>query len=88
MVIMSKTYYYEMVMEHLRESTTYEDSETEDHHKRVMGLIKEYVDQNRPYILTEKENECISDFIPTSSKFYCLPKIHKSKEIHHERNTS
>ena len=79
--VMSKTYYYEMVMEHLRDSTTYEESETEDHDKRVMELTKEYADQNAPDIITEKENECISDFIPTSSKFYCLPKIHKSKEI-------
>ena len=81
MVIMSNTYYYEMVMEHLRDSTTYEESETEDHDKRVMELIKEYADQNTPDVLTEKENECISDFIPTSSIFYCLPKIHKNKEI-------
>ena len=80
-VIMTKTYYYEMVMEHLRDRTTYEESETEDHDKRVMELIKEYADQNTPDILTGKENECISDFIPTSSKFYCPPKIHKSKEI-------
>ena len=89
-VIMSKTYYYEMVMEHLRDRTTYEENETEDHDKRVMELIKEYADQNRPDILTEKENECISDFIPACSKFYCLPKIHKSKEIqkNHERNTN
>ena len=28
-----------------------------------------------------KEHEYICDFIPTSSKFYCLPKIHKSEEI-------
>ena len=47
----------------------------------MVELIKEYADQNTPDILTGKENECISDFIPTSSKFYCLPKIHKSKEI-------
>ena len=89
-VIMSKTYYYEMVMEHLRDSTTYEESETEDHYERVMEHIKEYADQNTPDILTEKENECISDFIPTSSKFYRLPKIHKSKETkkNHERNTN
>ena len=38
------------IMSKLRESTTYEDSETEDHHKRVTGLIKEYLDQNTPYI--------------------------------------
>ena len=81
-VIMSKIYYHEMVMEQLRDSMTYEESETEDHDRRVMVLIKEYADQNTPDILTEKENECISDFIPTSSKFYYLPKIQKSKEIH------
>ena len=28
-----------------------------------------------------KENEYICDFIPTRSKFYSLPKIHKSEEI-------
>ena len=75
------TYYYEMVIEQLRDSTTYEECETEDHDKRVMELIKEYADQNTPDILTKKENECISDFTLTSSKFYCLPKIHKSKKI-------
>ena len=53
-VIVSKTYYYEMVTEHLRDSTTYEECETEDHNKRVMELIKEYADQNTPDILTEK----------------------------------
>ena len=81
MVIMSKTYHYEMVMEHLRDRTTHEESETEDYDKRVMELIKEYADQNTPDILTEKENECISDFIPSSSKFSSLPKVHKGKEI-------
>ena len=46
-----------------------------------MELIKEYADQDTPDILTKKENECISDFIPSGGKFYCLPKIYKSKEI-------
>ena len=68
-------------MEHLRDSTTYEVCETEDHNKRVMELIKEYSDHNTPDILTKKENERIGDFVLTSGKFYCLPKKHKSKEI-------
>ena len=79
---MSKTYnYYEMVMEHLRDCTTYEECETEDHDKRFTDLIKEYADQNTPDILTKKENECISNLNHTSNKFYCLPKMRESKEI-------
>ena len=46
-----------------------------------MEIIKEFADKYTPEVLTEKENEYKCDFIPTSSKFYCLPKIHKSEEI-------
>ena len=46
-----------------------------------MEIIKEYADEYTPDVLTEKENDYISEFSPTSSKFYCLPKIHKNKEI-------
>ena len=79
-VIMSKTYYYEMVMEHLRDRTTHEESETEDHDKRVMELIKEYADQNTPDILTEKENECISDFICPVASFTAYRKYTRAKK--------
>ena len=80
MVIMSKTYHYKMVMEHLRDSTTYEESETEDHDKRVMELIQEYADQNTPDILTEKENECINDFIPTVESSTAYRKYTRAKK--------
>ena len=36
---------------------------------------------NTPSILTAKENEYISDFVPSSSKIHCLPIIHKNEEI-------
>ena len=42
-----------------------------------MEIIKEFTDEYIPEVVTEKENEYICDFILTSSKFYCLPKIHK-----------
>ena len=44
-------------------------------------IIKEFADEYTPEVLTEKENEYICDFIPTSSKFYSLPIIHKGEEI-------
>ena len=46
-----------------------------------MEIIKEFADEYTPdlEVLTEKENEYICDFIPTSSKFYCLPKIRKKE---------
>ena len=81
-VIMTKKYYHEMVMEHLLDHSTYTEPNEEDPDKKVMEIIKEYADEyTLPDVLTEKENEYISEFSPTSSKFYCLPKIHKSKEI-------
>ena len=78
---MTKKYYHEMVMEHLLDHSTYTEANDEDPDKRVMEIIKECADEYTPDVLTEKENEHISEFSPTSSKFYCLPKIHKSKEI-------
>ena len=80
-VIMTKKYYHKMVMEHLLDHSTYTEANDEDPDKRVMEIIKEYADEYTPDVLTEKENEYISEFSPISSKFYCLPKIHKSKEI-------
>ena len=78
---MTKNYHYEMVMEHLRDDSTYLEADLENLDQRVMEIIKEFVDEYTPEFLTEKENEYISDFILTSSKFYCLPKIQKSEEI-------
>ena len=80
-VIMMKKYYHEMVMELLLDHSSYTEASDEDPDKRVMEIIKEYADEYTPDVLTEKENEYISEFSKTSSKFYCLPKIHKSKEI-------
>ena len=80
-VIMTKKYFHEMVMEHLLDHSTYTEANDEDPDKKVMEIIKEYADECTPDVLTEKENEYISEFSPTSSKFYCPPKIHKRKEI-------
>ena len=79
-VIMSKSYCYEMVMEHLQETSTCMEADVENPDK-VLEIVKEHADKNTPSILTAKENKYISDFVPSSSKFYCLPKIHKSEEI-------
>ena len=33
------------------------------------------------FLLLRKTNIYIGDFLPSSSKFYCLPKIHKNEEL-------
>ena len=40
-VIMTKNYHYEMVMEHLRDENTYLEADLENPDKRVMEIIKE-----------------------------------------------
>ena len=66
---MTKNYHYEMVMEHLRDESTYLEADLENPGKRVMEIIKEFADKYTPEVLMEKENEYICDFILTSSKF-------------------
>ena len=78
-VIMTKNYHYQIVMECLRDESTHLEADLENPDKGVMEIIKEFTDEYIPEVVTEKEYIC--DFIPTSSKFYCLPKIHKSEEI-------
>ena len=80
-VIMTKSYYCEMVMEHLQDTSTYMEADVENPGKRVLEIVKEHADEKTPNILTAKENEYISDFVPSSSKFYCSPKIHRNEEI-------
>ena len=85
-VIMTKKYYHEMVMEHLLDHSTYTEANDEDPDNRVMEIIKEYADEYTvPDVLAEKENEYISEFSPTSSKFYCLQKIKKAKKLKRSR---
>ena len=55
--IMTKKYYHKMVMEHLLDQSTYTKANDEDPDKRVMEIIKEYM----PDVLTEKQNEYISE---------------------------
>ena len=68
-----------MVMEHFRDESTYLEADPENLDQWVMEIIKEFADEYTPEVLMEKENEYICDFILTSSKFYCLPKIHKKQ---------
>ena len=58
-VIMTKSY-YEMVMEHLRDESTYLEADLENPDKRVMEIIKEFADEYTPEVLTEKENDYIN----------------------------
>ena len=54
-VIMTKNYYYEMVMEHLRDESTYLEADLENPDKRVIEIIKELADEYTPEVLTEKK---------------------------------
>ena len=80
-VIMTKSYYYEMVMGHLQDTGTLMEADVENPDKRVLEIVKEHADENTPNIVTANENEYISDFVPSSSKFYCLPKFIKIKKL-------
>ena len=52
-VIMTKKFYSEMVMEHLRDESTYLEADLENPDKRVMEIIKEFADEYTSEVLTE-----------------------------------
>ena len=78
-VIMTKEQYKSMAMKHLN-SNAYERIQDKNIDKKVMQKIEEFT-ENHSDILEEWEIEYLTDFKYTSSNFYILPKIHKSKEI-------
>ena len=54
--------------------------------KKVFKNLKEHVKKYES-ILTKKETDFIINFKFTSSQFYCLPKVHKSKITKNVTNT-
>ena len=58
-VVMTKDYCHEMVMEHPRDTGTYIEADVENPDKRVLEIVKEHADENTPNIPTAKENEYI-----------------------------
>ena len=78
-VIMSKEQYEEMVMKHLN-TDTYEHVANKNIDKKVMDKIEDFTNDYSD-ILEPEETKYLTDFKYSTSNFYVLPKLHKSKEI-------
>ena len=78
-VIMTKDQYRKMVMKHL-DSDAYELVADKNIDKKVMQKIEEYTEKYSD-LLEPEETKYISDFKYSTSNFYVLPKVHKSKDI-------
>ena len=78
-VIMNTTHYVSMVMDHLRDTSTYRKTKANCDNK-VMAELKRMVTKHEK-ILTKQEANYLTKFSFTTSNFYGLPKIHKSAII-------
>ena len=78
-IIMKKEQYKNMVTQHLQ-SNVYEREHDRNADTKVMktteNLTEKYSD-----VLEEHETEYLTEFRPSTSNFYLLPKVHKSKII-------
>ena len=78
---MTKSYHKQIVHDHLHDTDIYEVlSEDLDHVNIVMEKLKEFAEKYDE-ILSPKEVKYISNFPYNTANFYCLPKIHKSKQL-------
>ena len=78
-VIMSKEQYEEMVMKHLN-TDTYKQVVNKNIDKKVVNKIEDFTNDYSD-ILEPEETKHLTDFKYSTSNFYVLPKVHKSKEI-------
>ena len=62
------------------DSEAYESVADKNIDKKVMQKIEEYTEKYSE-LLEPEEIKYISDFRYSTSNFYVLPKVHKSKEI-------
>ena len=81
-VIMNRTHYERMINQHLNDTKTYKETDT-NIDKKVMTSLKKHVSTYKTE-LTSKEIDYLTKFNSKSSNFYGLPKIHKSKIIAEE----
>ena len=68
-----------MVMKHLN-TDTYEQVANKNIDKKVMDKIEDFTNDYSD-ILEPEETKCLTDLKYSTSNFYVLPKVHKSKEI-------
>ena len=79
-VVITKSYYKQMVHDHLHDTDTYEVlSEDLYHDNIVRKKLQEFAEKYE--ILSATEVKYISGFSYNTANFYCLPKIHKSKQL-------
>ena len=80
-VIMTKKYYHDMVMEHLLDHSTYTEANDEDPDKRVMEIVKEYADEYTPDVLTESS----SKLRPGSQSQKCPQQCTSQRELRQQQ---
>ena len=78
-IIMKKEQYKNMVTQHLQ-SNVYEREYDRNADTKVMKKIENLTDKYSD-ILEKHEIEYLTEFRPSTSNFYVLPKVHKSKMI-------
>ena len=78
-IIMKKEQYKNMVTQHLQ-SNVYEREHDRNADTKVMKKIESLTDKYSN-VLEEHEIEYLTEFRPSTSNFYVLPKAHKSKII-------
>ena len=79
MVLMNKSHYKIMIFQHLHDANTYQkiDQKCESH---VMKKIGELANKYES-LLTKAEKLYLTNISFSTSNFYGLPKVHKSKQI-------
>lgn len=76
---MDRTYYKTKILETLEDRNNYKLIDTNIDKNIISKITKLCTTHNK--ILTKKEKDFLINFIPKTSNFYGLPKIHKSREI-------
>ena len=84
---MPEEYYKNMVLTHLHDTLTYEKIADITTTPNMMDVSHKFVSKY-DNILTKMESRYITEFKASPSKFYCLPKVHKSEEIQRITDTS
>lgn len=78
-VILDKKHYEEMVYSQLSNGTTYKRLEF-NKDKSIHDKLKKFIEKHKE-CFTKNEEDCLRDSRFTTSCFYGLPKVHKSKII-------
>ena len=78
-VLMNKPNYKRMTFQHLNDASTYQKTDQKCDN-RVMTKIGELTNKYESH-LTKAEKLCLANIFFSTSNFYRLPKVHKSKQI-------